>query len=67
LSAIGKDTDDVVFVSAEVRRAILVGQPGAQLLGALHSRERHSRERRADKHSKFWRVYELNHSALAWS
>jgi class 3 adenylate cyclase len=58
LSAIGKETDDVVFVSGEVRRAIAKDNEKSPLLQALHNRGR-----RADKHGKPWRVYELNHSA----
>ena len=58
LSAIGKDTDDVVFVSGEVRQAIQLRQPAGTLLSSLHNRGR-----RADKHGNLWRVYELNHSA----
>lgn len=62
LSAIGKDTDDVVFVSADVRKSILANRGGAynrELLKAMDNRGR-----RKDKHGNPWRVYELNHSDL---
>lgn len=57
LSAIGKDTDDVVFVSGEVRTELL-GNHGRPIVPHLHNRGR-----KADKHGRHWRVYELNHSA----
>lgn len=59
LSAIGKDTDDVVFVSAAVRTAIQRVDSGSSklLLEAMSNRGR-----KADKHGNMWRVYELNHS-----
>jgi hypothetical protein len=58
LSAIGKETDDVVFVSGDVRAAIRAEQVGSTLPKFMHNRGR-----RADKHNRLWRVYELNHSA----
>ena len=60
LSAIGKETDDVVFVSSEVRRAIAKDNEKGLLLQAMHNRGR-----RKDKHDNPWRVYELNHAAQA--
>ena len=62
LSAIGKDTDDVVFVSADVRKSILANRDESfnqVLLKAMDNRGR-----RKDKHGNPWRVYELNHSDL---
>jgi class 3 adenylate cyclase len=64
LSAVGKDTDDVVFVSSQVRQRIIVenretGFDRATLAAMLN------RGRRADKHGNPWRVYEVNHTALA--
>ena len=59
LSAIGKDTDDVVFFSGELRSAIATSRTmAAELVKDLHNRGR-----RKDKHDRYWRVYELNHSA----
>lgn len=60
LSAIGKDTDDVVFVSGAVRQEVQQSEQGA---ARLLVQAMHNRGRRADKHNKLWRVYELNHSA----
>jgi class 3 adenylate cyclase len=59
LSAIGKDTDDVAFVSSEVRQSIRLEEPSSSLLRIMQNRGR-----RADKHGNLWRVYELNHSAF---
>jgi class 3 adenylate cyclase len=55
LSAIGKDTDDVVFVSSTVRQAVL--RSGSGLETTLLNRGR-----KVDKHGNPWRVYELNHA-----
>jgi class 3 adenylate cyclase len=63
LGAVGKEQDDVVFVSGQVRQAILAAQrefPQApRILSCLQNRGR-----KADKHGNPWRVYELNHTAL---
>jgi hypothetical protein len=64
LSAIGKDTDDVLFISAEARQEIVAQdvetEPNRTLLANLHNRGR-----RNDKHGNPWRVYELNHTNAA--
>lgn len=63
LDAIGKQTDDVLFVSAAVRQYLeancLERLAGTAMLGALLNRGR-----RKDKHAKPWRVYEMQHSLL---
>jgi class 3 adenylate cyclase len=63
LGTIGKEADDVVFVSGQVREALLAGWTGdgdtRRILSNLHNRGR-----RADKHGKWWRVYEMNHTDL---
>jgi hypothetical protein len=63
ISAIGKDLDDVIFVSSDIREEIMAENTGvhrmARILGSLHNRGR-----RADKHGNLWRVYELNFSDL---
>jgi class 3 adenylate cyclase len=61
LSAIGKDTDDVVYVSAEARRDLLhaTGHPAELIMANLENKGR-----RADKHNNLWRVYQLNHYAV---
>jgi class 3 adenylate cyclase len=63
LSAIGKDADDVLFVSGQMREALTAQDNGyspcRQILSALHNRGR-----RADKHGNLWRVYEVNHTDL---
>jgi hypothetical protein len=63
LSAIGKDTDDVLFISGQMRQALTATGHKLSLslaiLGALHNRGR-----KADKHGNLWRVYEVNHTGL---
>lgn len=59
LGAIGKDADDVVYLSSDVRQAILKAGDEFHLLGHLSNRGR-----KKDKHDNPWRVYELNHSVI---
>jgi len=59
LSAIGKETDDVVFVSGQLRTELLKDTDSVSL--GMISRML-NRGRRLDKHKNPWRVYELNHS-----
>jgi hypothetical protein len=63
ISAIGKDADDVVYVSDAVRDRIL-----AEARDASHHRRvlahLHNRGRKADKHGNMWRIYEVNHTSL---
>lgn len=63
LSAIGKDTDDALFISAQLRQKIIAqaDKPPIfpDILGASHNRGR-----RSDKHGNHWRVYEVNHTNL---
>ena len=69
LAAIGKEKDDVVYLSGSVRRAIyhdsaqladdaLVSD--AQIIyGRMENRGRHK-----DKHGRPWRVFQINHARL---
>jgi class 3 adenylate cyclase len=63
LSAAGKDTDDVLFISGDVRQAITAlrvqGGHHERILSCLQNRGR-----KKDKHENWWRVYEVNHSDL---
>ena len=65
LEVVGKQTDDVVFVSSDVRDEIYAERDRRHrlipdsLLDAMDNRGR-----REDKHHKPWRVYELNHTAF---
>jgi class 3 adenylate cyclase len=59
LGAIGKETDDVVYVSAQVRQHILRSDWSGQVLATLDNKGR-----KADKHGKPWRVYQVNHIAF---
>jgi hypothetical protein len=63
LDAVGKDTDDVVFISDYVRQEIIAQRERFHLAHKIIF-NLHSRGRRLDKHGKPWRVYELNHSAM---
>lgn len=63
ISAIGKDLDDVVFLSGEVRsRIIAMGVDSQFGVGIVDSLE--NRGTKKDKHGNRWRVYQLNHSGL---
>jgi hypothetical protein len=61
---VGKDQDDVVFVSGQVYEWLTAedrGQPPHhQIVKALRNRGR-----KADKHGNLWRVYEVDHTGLA--
>jgi hypothetical protein len=63
LAAVGKETDDTVFISGEVKRALTArdddAAPCRAILDSLINRGR-----REDKHKRPWRVYEVNHGAL---
>jgi class 3 adenylate cyclase len=63
LSAVGKEYDDVIYISGEVRERILAsispGFPHPQLLNNMHNRGR-----KPDKHGNLWRVYEVSHMAV---
>lgn len=59
LSAIGKETDDVVYVSAQVRQQILRSRWSDQVLATLDNKGR-----KADKHGNAWRVYQVNHTSF---
>jgi class 3 adenylate cyclase len=59
LAAVGKESDDVVFVSEQVRRRIIADSDGTQRYrNAIANMT--NRGRKADKHGKMWRVFELN-------
>jgi hypothetical protein len=64
LQAVGKDQDDVVFVSGRVYEWLTAedrGQnPCHDIVKALRNRGR-----KADKHGNLWRVYEVDHPRLA--
>ena len=62
LAAVGKDTDDVVFISAQLRKKILASPKPAHYPDVLGNAL--NRGRKADKHGNPWRVYEINHSNL---
>ena len=61
--AVGKQTDDVVFISAAVRQAVQnLYRQRTQAREVINNLQ--NRGRRKDKHGNPWRVYELNHAAL---
>ncbi len=59
LAAVGKESDDVVYVSEQTRRKIIADSDGTQRYrnAIVHMS---NKGRKADKHGKMWRVYELN-------
>jgi hypothetical protein len=63
LAAVGKETDDVLFISGQVRKNLTAKDEGdaphRMILDCLLNRGR-----KTDKHNKFWRVYEVNHGGL---
>lgn len=63
LSAIGKETDDLIFVSWEVRNA-LMKERNESSLAQRFIEATQPRGRRSDKHGNMWRVFEINHSQI---
>jgi class 3 adenylate cyclase len=63
MSVIGRETDDVVFISSRVRQDLLASSdedgPARLILANAQNRGR-----RHDKHGNPWRVYEVNHTNL---
>lgn len=69
LAAVGREVDDVVFVSAAVRQDIRVHRdhadsPEERALCDAVIKHLLNRGRRADKHGNSWRVYEVDHEEL---
>ena len=62
LDAIGRDADDLVFISDEVRSEILrlPSDVHQTFAAAMRNRGRHR-----DKHDRPWRIYELEPAKLA--
>jgi hypothetical protein len=62
LSAIGKDADDMIFVSGDIREELRAESSplASSLIRAMSNRGRHS-----DKHGGMWRVYELRHTEIS--
>lgn len=63
LSAMGKTYDDTVYISGEVRQA-LMATPSANMQRQRLLAHLHNRGRQPDKHGRLWRVYEVNHAAV---
>jgi hypothetical protein len=61
LSAIGKDVDDILFISSQIKQCLTAEDEGSDidmmLLNCLQNKGR-----RTDKHGNAWRVYEVNHN-----
>jgi len=60
LTAIGKDKDDVVYISGETRKKIMGTDTGREQHDISPWLQNHGRQ--ADKHGQPRRVYEINHS-----
>ncbi len=63
LAAAGKDTDDVLFISGQVKRKLTEEDDGTQPCRAILD-SLVNRGRRTDKHGRYWRLYEVNHTQL---
>ncbi|HEV3168525.1 MAG TPA: hypothetical protein VGZ22_31250 [Isosphaeraceae bacterium] len=63
LSVIGKDQDDVLFMSSEHRQRVTAQREIPDYLPDVHGLA-YNRGRRADKHGNYWRVYEVNHTEI---
>jgi len=63
LRAIGSDTDDVLFISADVRQELLADRITIHETGGIIASAQ-NRGRRLDKHGRSWRVYEVNHTSV---
>jgi hypothetical protein len=63
LTAIDNGYDDQVFISGEVRQA-LMASPSRYLYTSALLANLHDRGRRLDKHGRRRRVYEVGHTAL---
>ncbi len=58
LAAVGKDSDDVIYVSDHVRRQIIHQNNGTTLYRIVLA-SMSSKGRRPDKHGRLWRVFEV--------
>jgi hypothetical protein len=63
LAAVGKETDDTLYISGQVRQELKKREDSSHDIRKIVN-SLINRGRREDKHKKFWRVYEVNHSAL---
>jgi hypothetical protein len=63
LSAAGKETDDVIYVSAQTRQLISASD-AQQHVKDMILLNMVNRGRKEDKHKMPWRVYEINHMAV---
>jgi hypothetical protein len=63
LAAVGKETDDVMFISGQVRAALMATGKDEHPYGKIRA-SLQNRGRKADKHGKLWRVFEVNQSQL---
>jgi len=62
VAAVGKDTDDVLFVSDKVRRQIINLNDRASQFTVLIS-SMSNRGRRPDKHNNLWRVFDVDYTS----
>jgi hypothetical protein len=63
MSVIGRETDDVVFISSRVRQDLLASSDREGSARQILSNTQ-NRGRRLDKQGNPWRVYEVNHANL---
>ena len=62
LGAIGKDVDDVLFISSQIKQSLTANYDGTEIYSLLLNGLQ-NKGRRADKHGNSWRVYEVNHTS----
>lgn len=62
LAAIGKDVDDVLFISADIKQSLTAEVDQAKVHSMLLN-SLQNKGRRTDKHGNPWRVYEVNHTS----
>jgi hypothetical protein len=62
LGAIGKDVDDVLFISAHIKQHLTAQTDGSRVHSSILN-SLQNRGRRTDKHGNSWRVYEVNHTS----
>lgn len=64
LAAVGKESDDVMYVSGQVRESIMARQMGTDPTYSKLLECMLNRGRKNDKHGHPWRVYEVSHTTL---
>ena len=64
LQAIGREYDDLIFLSDTVRQAIRTSKIKSNLIKKGLMKAMRPRGRREDKHGNHWRLFELTHDLI---